>query len=86
MVTLYLYGFSYMSNTFIGPVVSFIHNWADVVISWTRVWAESEFGRVTAYSFLFGQFVWIYTRLFYFPYLIYVSTFYLDVYTSTPYV
>lgn len=42
LVTVYLYGFSHMTNTLIGGPVAFLHNWADVVVSWTRLWAETE--------------------------------------------
>jgi len=54
LVTVYLYGFSYMSNVFIGAPVAFLHNWADVIVSFTRVWAESEYKVTTFISFVFA--------------------------------
>ena len=51
LVTVYLYGFSHMTNTFIGGPVAFLHNWADVIVSFTRIWAESEYAALTAFTF-----------------------------------
>jgi hypothetical protein len=52
LVTAYLYSFSYMTNTLIGAVVAYLHDFTDIFVSWTRVWAETEYSRVTAYSFV----------------------------------
>jgi hypothetical protein len=52
IVTAYLFAFSYMTNTLIGAVVAFLHDFPDMFVSWTRVWAETEHARVTAYSFV----------------------------------
>jgi hypothetical protein len=41
LCTIYLYGFSYMTNTLIGAVVALIHDLPDVPIAWTRAWSES---------------------------------------------
>lgn len=46
LLTIYLYGFSYMSNTLIGAVVAFIHNLTDVFISVTRIFAESDYYKI----------------------------------------
>jgi len=43
LVTVYLYGFSYMSNMMIGGPVAFLHNWGDMMNSWTRIWAETVY-------------------------------------------
>lgn len=86
LVTVYLYTFSYMTNTLIGAVVALIHDATDIFVSWTRVWAESDFKRVTAYSFVFAQFVWIYCRIYWLFQCIYVSTIVLEVYAISPYV
>ena len=53
LVTAYLFAFSYMTNTLIGAVVALIHDASDVFVSWTRIWAETDYKRVTAYSFIF---------------------------------
>lgn len=86
LVTIYLYGFSYMSNTLIGAPVAFLHNWADVFVSFTRIWSESVYSRMTAYFFILAQIVWFYSRIYVFPQLIYASTVYLEVYTHSPYI
>lgn len=42
LVACYLFGFSYISNLQIGIVIVLIHDIADVWVTWTRVWAETE--------------------------------------------
>ena len=86
LCTIYLYGFSYMTNCLIGAVVSLIHDLPDIPIAWTRAWSESEYKTLTAVSFAFSLLVWLYTRLGMLPYIIYVSTVRLEVYTVSPYV
>lgn len=86
MVTIYLYAFSYMTNTLIGALITFIHDLGDVCVSWTRAWAESEYKRVTAYSFAVTIAVWFYTRLLVLPYCIYVATIKMEIYSISPYV
>lgn len=85
-ITIYLYTFSYMSNCLIGAVVSLIHDITDIFVSWTRMWAETEYKKTTAYSFVFAQFVWVYCRLYWLFQCIYVSTVKLEVFTASPYV
>jgi TLC domain len=80
IVTAYLYAFSYMTNTLIGAVVAFLHDCPDMVISWTRVWAETEHARVTAYSFAVAQCLWFYMRIYWLSQAIWVSTVRLEVY------
>ena len=86
MVTIYLYIFSYMTNTMIGPVVAFIHDTVDVLISFTRVFAESDYKRVTGYTFMLAQIAWAYARIYWLFQCIYVSTVKLEVYVISPYV
>jgi hypothetical protein len=86
LVTFYLYAFSYLTNTLIGGVVAYIHDIGDIFVSWTRIWAESEYKRTTGYSFVLTILVWIYTRLIMFPMCIYVSTYKLEVYAGSPYI
>jgi acyl-CoA-dependent ceramide synthase len=70
-VTVYLFGFSYIGNLMIGGPVTFLHNWADVTISWTRMWGETRFYKTLGvYSFILAQGVWAYTRLYVFAQLI----------------
>jgi TLC domain len=70
-VTVYLFGFSYMGNFIIGGPVTFLHNWADVAISFTRIWNETiHYKTIAMYSFIISQLVWGYTRLYVFGQLI----------------
>ncbi len=70
-VTVYLFGFSYIGNLMIGGPVTFLHNWADVAISWTRMWSETcYYKNIGMYSFIVAQGVWAYTRLYVFRQLI----------------
>lgn len=75
-----------MTNTLIGGPVAFLHNWADVVVSWTRVWAETEYKSIAGYSFVIAQIIWFYTRIYVFPQLIYASTLSLEVYTYSSWI
>ncbi|TNV79334.1 hypothetical protein FGO68_gene9422 [Halteria grandinella] len=84
LVTAYLYTFSYMTNTLIGAVVSFLHDCTDVSVAWTRIWAETKHSRVTAYSFVVAQILWSYFRVFWLSQCIYVSTMQIEVYTLSP--
>ena len=56
-----------MSNLLIGVPVAFLHNMADVAISWTRMWGETDKQKLAGYSFLTATFVWAYTRIYVFP-------------------
>jgi len=70
-LTVYLFGFSCIGNFMIGGPVTFLHNWADVVITWTRMWGETRYYKTLGvYSFIVGQAVRAYTRLFVFGQLI----------------
>lgn len=86
LVTAYLFAFSYMTNTLIGAVVAFLHDSTDIFVSWTRIWAETNCKRVTAYSFVVTQVVWFYMRIVWLSQCIYVSTIALEAYSKSPYV
>ena len=75
-----------MTNTLIGAFVALIHDIPDVFIAWTRAWGESEYKSVGGYSFAISLVIFLYTRLILLPYAIYVSTFKLEVYATSPYV
>lgn len=85
LVTFYLYAFSYLTNTFIGGPIAYIHDISDTFIAFTRMFAESDYKRVTAYSFVVCLIVWFHTRLYMFPQCIYYSTYKLEVYAGSPY-
>lgn len=86
LVTFYLYSFSYMSNTLIGAVIAYIHDVADIGVTWTRAWSESKYGLFTAISFIITLVFWFYTRLLMLPWCIYMATVKLEVYVYSPYV
>jgi hypothetical protein len=70
-VTIYLYGFSYLSNCYIGIIVAYLHDIADVGVSFTRIWSESIYKKTTAISFILTQFVWFHTRIYVLGYIIF---------------
>lgn len=86
LVTLYLYTFSYMSNTLIGAVIAYIHDIADIGVTWTRAWAESDYSKVSGYSFFVTLIAWFYTRLLMLPWCIYIAMVKLEVYATSPYI
>jgi hypothetical protein len=84
IVTVYLFGYSYMAQTWIGVPVAFLHNIADVFVSLTRFWAETNFKKTAGYCFLIAVIVWGYTRIYVFPQLIWASCVKLEIYTASP--
>ena len=75
-----------MGNYTVGAPVTFLHNWSDVAISWTRMWGETKYYKTLAlYSFILSQFVWIYTRLYVFSQII-VSFLSIEVFTVNAYI
>lgn len=74
LVTIYLYTFSYLSNTLIGAVVAYIHDIGDVFVCLTRIFAEMPYILPIIISYFTMVLIWFYTRLTIFPYVIYVAT------------
>jgi len=76
IVTLFLYGFSYLINmTAGGLVIMFLHDWADVFTSFVRCFTETTLISFTLIS-AFGMTVsWAYTRLVIFPQIIFYACF-----------
>ena len=55
-----------------GGPTTFLHNWADVAISFTRLWTETVYNEVFAFpSFLLSLVVWFYSRIYVYGILIY---------------
>lgn len=74
LVTLYLYSFSYMMNCAIGPVISFLHDFSDVLVTSTRAISETKFKTATG-IFAIVMFVqWVYTRCYLLGYIIHSIT------------
>jgi hypothetical protein len=85
-VTVYLFGFSYMGNFIIGGPVTFLHNWGDICMCWSRMWGETKYyNSIAIYSFIVLQFVWIYTRIYVFGKLI-LAGMTIEVFLATPWI
>lgn len=73
IVTMFLYGFSYILNiTLGGAVVMYLHDIADIFTQYVRCFCETTFGTATLISALGMTVTWFYTRILVFPYFIYV--------------
>lgn len=83
-VTVYLYGFSYMTNMWIGVPVAFLHNLGDLCVAITRFWSETRVKPVTAVWLVTAVIVWFYTRIYVFPQLIWASCVDLEIYLAVP--
>ena len=84
--TVYLFGFSYINNFLLGGPCTFLHNWADIAISWTRFWNETKYYKsISLISFIFSMVIWAYTRLYVFAKLI-AAFVAIEVFTYSPYV
>lgn len=66
LVTFYLYAFSFLTNQIIGGVIAYLHDIADVGVSFTRIWSETEYKKTTAVLFACTIAVWFHTRLYVF--------------------
>ena len=71
LVTLYLYGYSYLTHTIIGGVIAVLHDIADIFVTNTRIWSDSKFTWPLRISFVLLLPIWFYTRMLVFPYIIY---------------
>jgi len=72
LVTMFLYGFSYLTNmTLPGAVVMYLHDIADVFTQYVRCFCETTFEKITLVSVLGMTISWFYTRIIVFPIVIY---------------
>lgn len=83
LCTLYLYGFSYLTNTYIGGVIAIVHDISDILVTFTRIFAESEYKKTTGSIFMLTLISWVYSRLVLLPYVIYVI-WYVPVFSGSP--
>jgi hypothetical protein len=68
VVTLMLYGFSYLINmTAAGSVVMFLHDWADIFTSIVRCFTETTLLPFTLVGITGMATTWVWTRLYIFP-------------------
>ena len=84
LTTLYLYGYSYLTNTYIGGVIAMLHDISDILVSLTRIFAESEYKKTTAITFTITLISWAYSRLYVLPFIIYVI-WEVPVFSASPY-
>ena len=73
IVTLYLFGFSYIFNQHIGSVICFLHDVSDIFVSWTRIWGESNYNILTGTGLISILLTWVYTRILVFGEIIYMT-------------
>ena len=87
VVTLMLYGFSYLLNmTAAGAVVMFLHDWADVWTSVVRCFIETTLMNMTWFGITGMAITWIWTRIYMFPFVIYSGCFKYDMYKGEGFV
>lgn len=85
LVTIYLFGFSHLTNTIVGGVVLLLHDSSDIFIGFSRIFSETKYSKTCACCFVIALIIYFYTRLLIFPYVIYVSTVKITVYAVSPY-
>ena len=72
LVTLFLYGFSYLTNmTLSGAAVVYLHDIADVFTQYVRCFCETTFETATIFSVVGMTITWFYTRILVLPFVIY---------------
>jgi hypothetical protein len=72
--TLFLYGVSYYLYRFeCGAIIMFLHDWADVPTSFIKCFSETIFTRINVLGITCMALLWLYTRLYLFPYVIYYA-------------
>ena len=72
IVTLYLFGFSYIFNHHIGAVVAFLHDLSDIFVSWARIWGETNYNILAGTGLISILLTWFYTRILIFGEVIYL--------------
>jgi len=78
MMVVYLYFGGYFINV-LEPASVFImmHDIADIPLSFTKIFADSNYKHISIISFMFTMIVWFWTRNFVMPIVIYETMFYL---------
>ena len=72
LLTLYLFGGSYMFNVWeCAAVIAFLHDIADIPGNLTKTLTNTNYGNVTAVAFIVTMVIWFYTRCFIFGTIIY---------------
>ena len=64
----FLYGFCYMTNLVTaGAVIMYLHDWADMSVSFCKILTNTNYDTVTAVIFIHGVGWWFYTRIYVLP-------------------
>lgn len=74
IVTIYLFGFSHLTNTLVGGIVLIIHDSGDIFICLCRLLGETKYKMIGVTIFVPTLLIYTYTRIIVFPYIIYVNT------------
>ena len=73
VLTIYLYGGCYLVQLWeIGAIISLLHGVSDILIMVSKVLSESVLSNWAAVTFVVEMFIWFYTRLIVFPWIIWV--------------
>lgn len=81
IVTLLLYGFSYLTMmTAGGAMIMYLHDWADIFAGVVRCFTETTILPMTLFGITGMATSWAYTRLYVFPNVIWVSCFKYHIY------
>lgn len=70
--TLFLYGVSYYLYRWeCGAIIMYLHDWADVPTSIIKCFSETIYVKINIFGITLMALLWMYTRLYLFPYVIY---------------
>lgn len=70
-LTFYLYGGCYFFNAWeCGVVIAMVHDSTEILLTCTKMWAETIYRKITTYVFFTHLALWIYIRQWVFPQLI----------------
>ena len=72
LLTIGLYVFSYlMGFAKIGSLIMFLHDWVDIWSPFAKIFVETPYDILTAIGAILTWTIWIYSRLYVFPQIVY---------------
>lgn len=72
LVTIFLYGFSYLGNfTVAGVIVTYLHDIADIFTCGVQSFSETKYEMITVGCAIGMLFSWFYTRIYVYPIVVY---------------
>lgn len=72
LATFFLFAFSYLCNLFMGGVIAYLHDIADVFLSITRFFSETKYKKITIFFFILTIIAWCHTRIYVFSQIVYM--------------